>query len=401
MWALTVITASLLFAPDAWAAEKYKVLHAFTGGSDGGGLYGGVILDERGNVYGTTSGGGAYGEGTVFRLRTSPNGRWAETVLHSFCSQSHCTDGALPPTGLALDAAQNLYGTAGGGVQNSGVIFELSPPDQPTGWSFQVLFDASSGSSLTLDQTGNLYGSIGPGKYGKGAATELSPGSDGWTETYLYSFCPKPLLHCLDGDDPDSPLTWDASGNLYGTTLDAGRDSLGVVYQLEHTSSGWKEHVLHNFPAFSTDGYHPGGGLTLDQKGNVYGATSQGGGKGSGMVFELIRGADGRWNETILYDFSDASKNGGGPMGGVIFDRFGNLYGTASGGGDPACRCGVVFELTPGASGKWTYSVLHRFTGADGFDPEAGMTLDSKGNLFGTTVAGGAGGYGVVFEITP
>jgi uncharacterized repeat protein (TIGR03803 family) len=196
---LAVLVATLLLAPFAAAAGKYKVLHAFTGGSDGGGLYGGVVLESAGNLYATTSGGGAYGYGTVFRLTPGQSGRWIETVLHSFCAQPHCTDGALPPAGLVLDAAGNLYGTAGGGVQNSGVAFELSPPteDRPNGWSFRVLFDSGSGSSLTLDQAGNLYGSLGPGKYGKGAATELSPGSKGWTETYLYSFCPK--FGCLAG----------------------------------------------------------------------------------------------------------------------------------------------------------------------------------------------------------
>ena len=168
----------MLLAGTAGAATKYKVLHAFTGGLDGGGVYGGVSLDAKDNVYGTTSGGGTYGYGTVFRLSPGQSGRWIETVLHSFCARPHCTDGALPPAGLVLDTVGNLYGTAGGGVQNSGVVFELSPAeDQPNGWNFQVLYDTGSGSSLILDQAGNLYGSLGPGKYGKGAATELSPGS--------------------------------------------------------------------------------------------------------------------------------------------------------------------------------------------------------------------------------
>jgi len=227
----------------------------------------------------------------------------------------------------------------------------------------------------------------------------LTLGSKGWTETYLYSFCPK--FGCFDGDEPTSPLTWDASGNLYGATEGGGKGNLGVVFQLEHTSSGWREHVLHNFPAFSTACYDPDGGLTLDQKGNVYGTASQGGSKGNGAVFELTRSADGRWKETILYDFPDAFHNGGGADAGVVFDHAGNLYGTTPGGGDPNCQCGVVFKMTPGANGKWTNSVLHRFTGADGFDPEASLTLDTKGNIYGTTVAGGAGGAGVVFEITP
>jgi uncharacterized repeat protein (TIGR03803 family) len=391
------LAATLLLVPFAGAAGKYKVLHAFSGGPDGGGVYGGVILDTGGSVLGATSGGGDYGQGTAFML-TSAGGRWKETVLHSF---SLHTDGESPIGTVTSDAAGDLYGTtATGGANDVGTVFELSPTlDPANGWTFQVLYESGSDYGLTLDQAGNLYGPIGPGKYGKGAATELSPGSKGWTETYLYSFCPK--FGCLDGDDPTSPLTWDANGNLYGATEGGGIGEGGVAFELEHGSGGWKEHVLHNFPAYSGDGYDPDGGLTLDQKGNVYGTTSQGGSLGNGTVFELSRGADGRWKETILYDFPAAFHNGGGADAGVIFDQAGNLYGTTPGGGDPNCQCGVVFKMTPGANGKWTYSVLHRFTGADGFDPEAGLTLDSKGNLYGTTVAGGAGRYGVVFEIIP
>jgi uncharacterized repeat protein (TIGR03803 family) len=393
---LAVLAIAVLLARATEAAPNYRVLHAFTGGADGGGLYGGVILDSHGNVFGGTSGGGDFGQGAVFKLKNT-GGRWNETVLHSFSLHS---DGESPIGTLASDAAGNLYGTtATGGAHDVGTVFELSPNLDPTnGWNFQVLCESGSDYGLTLDQAGNLYGPMGPGKYGKGAVTELSPGSKGWTETYLYSFCP---TSCLDGDEPTSPLTCDASGNLYGATEGGGKGNLGVVFQLEHTSGGWKEHVLHNFPAFSTDGYDPDGGLTLDQKGNVYGTASQGGSLGNGAVFELTRGADGRWKETILYDFPDAFHNGGGADAGVIFDQAGNLYGTTPGGGDPNCQCGVVFKMTPGANGKWTYSVLHRFTGADGFDPEAGLTLDSKGNIYGTTVAGGANGSGVVFEITP
>jgi len=400
-WALAVITIGLLSPPSAWAGDTYRVLHAFNGGLDGGGIYDPVAFDSEGNLYGTTWGSGAHGNGTVFKLTPSANGRWAKVVLYNFCALPHCLDGALPLAGLALDTAGNIYGaTSTGGAGDVGTIFELSPNSaSPSGLTYSVLYEPGSDVGLILDREGNLYAPIGPGKYGKGAATELSYGSDGWTETYLYSFCPK--LHCLDGDEPDSPLAWDASGNLYGTTTGGGKGNLGVAFELEHTSGGWKEYVLHNFPSSPTDGRDPEGGLTLDQQGNVYGTTSQGGRLGNGTVFELTRGTDGRWKETILYDFPDPFKNGGGADAGVIFDPAGNLYGTTPGGGDPKCQCGVVFKMTPGADGKWTYSVLHRFAGADGFDPEASLTLNSKGNLFGTTVAGGAGGYGVVFEITP
>jgi uncharacterized repeat protein (TIGR03803 family) len=258
-----------------------------------------------------------------------------------------------------------------------------------------------------LDQAGNLYGPIGPGRYGAGAVTEVSPGSDGWTETYLYSFCPK--YHCLDGDAPNSVFTWDANGNLYGTTDGGGTGKAGVAFELEHISGGWKEHVLHDFPAFSTDGYPPSSGLTVDVAGNLYGTTLQGGssgcqGGGCGTVFKLSRSADGRWKETILYNFPKL-RDGAGPEGGLVMDKSGNLYGTSGGGTGPCGGggCGVVFKMTPPkpGSGKWTHTVLHRFMGPDGALPVAGPTLDDKGNLYGTTSVGGTAGSGVVYEITP
>jgi uncharacterized repeat protein (TIGR03803 family) len=256
--AFAVLAATLLLMPAAWAGSKYKVLHAFGGGHDGGGLFDGVTLDAKGNLYGTARGGGAYGYGTVFMLKCGSRA-WAEATLHSFCEPPNCSDGALPIAGLVFDANGNLYGSS-----NTATFQMTHDSTAALGWTFQVIYESGLGSSLTLDQARNLYGPMGPGKYGKGAVTELSPGSKGWTETYLYSFCPK--FGCLDGDEPTSPLTWDASGNLYGATEGGGKGNLGVVFQLEPTSSGWKEHVLHNFPAFSTDGYDPDGGLTLDQK---------------------------------------------------------------------------------------------------------------------------------------
>jgi len=392
-----VLATVLLLVPVASAGTTYKVLHSFGNGHDGGGVFDGVIFDTSGNLYGTTWGGGAYGYGTVFALKHGSGGKWTETILHSFCSDfPHCTDGALPEVGVTFDAAGNFYGSS-----NTAAFEMTSDPAVAVGWNFHVIFSPGSAATLILDQAGNFYGPMGPGQYGKGAVTELSPGSNGWTETYLYSFCPNPLNHCLDGDAPDTALTWDAKGNLYGGTLSGGKARLGVLFELEHKAGGWAEHVLHNFPGYTGDGWNPHGPLIFDRQGSIYGTTSQGGTVGAGTVFKLTRGANGLWKETILSDFPDAFQNGGGPVAGVIFDRSGNLWGTTSGGGDPNCQCGVVFKLTPRAKGKWKYTVIHRFHYTDGFDPEAGLILDSKGNLYGTTANGGKYGGGVVFEITP
>jgi uncharacterized repeat protein (TIGR03803 family) len=115
-------------------------------------------------------------------------------------------------------------------------------------------------------------------------------------------------------------------------------------------------------------------------------------------VYELSRNGNGRWKETLLYNFQ--SGTGYGPGAGVVFDKSGNLYGTTVYGGSGSCGCGVVYKLAPGSGGTWTYSVLHTFTGTDGAQPDANLVLHN-GKLYGTTITGGTGGAGVVFELTP
>ena len=405
----TVVLAIILALGNAaWAGSTYKVLYSFKGGSDGGGLYGGPTLDAKGDVYGVTSGGGAYGYGTAFELTPFAGGRWGKILLHSFCAEQGCTDGALPQGSLILDAAGDLYGTAGGGAGNSGVVFELKPElVSSAGWSFRVVYDTGSDGSLAMDKAGDLYGEWGPGKYRAGDIFELTHDSDGWEETVLYSFCSQ--QDCRDGEPPEWGVSWDAAGNLYGTTEFGGGNNApecsigcGVVYQVQPLGGGkWKYHMLHRFAAFSRDGLMPQAGVTLDGKGNVYGTTLYSG-TSSGTVFKLTPQQDGSWKETILYNFPNAATNGGAPAGGVTFDNLGNLYGTASAGGDPTCDCGVVFKMTPQANGKWSYTVLHRFKGTDGYGPGYNLIFDpTYKHLYGTTVAGGSGGYGVVYEITP
>jgi uncharacterized repeat protein (TIGR03803 family) len=174
---------------------------------------------------------------------------------------------------------------------------------------------------------------------------------------------------------------------------------------LDPSSSGWKEQVLHSFPAFPKDGQVPGvGALVFDASGNLYGTTSEGGANtcfaGCGTIFRLTQETDGRWKETILYNFKNGA-SGFSPGAGVVLDQAGNLYGATTYGGTSSRGCGVVYKLAPGANGNWTYTVLHRFTGSDGAQPDANLILDSKGNLYGTTATGGANGGGVVFELTP
>jgi uncharacterized repeat protein (TIGR03803 family) len=152
-----------------------------------------------------------------------------------------------------------------------------------------------------------------------------------------------------------------------------------------------------------TDGEEPIGDMVLDSSGNLYGTTVNGGANHSGTIFKLTQGAGGTWSETVLHSFTNGT-DGGTPQSSVIIDAAGNLYGTASTGGDPTCRrtfCGVVFQLTPNSDGTWTENILHSFRGSDGLDPTASLAFDGAGNIYGTTYSGGNFGLGTVYELSP
>jgi uncharacterized repeat protein (TIGR03803 family) len=402
--AFAFLTVALMLGPVALAGNSYRVLHAFVGGNDGSAPFAGLVMNKQGSLYGTTWGAGAHNLGTIFELTPHIGGHWTETVLHSF----EAAEGAYPVAGLVFDPAGNFYGaTKSGGSNGVGTIFGMM--HQSDGWTLNVLDNYGSNGWLVLDKAGNLYGAFGHGSHDGGAITELLRGSDGWTENVLYSFCAKP--HCDDGDLPYAGLTWDNVGNLYGTTEYGGKGSpqWGTAFELKHNSDGtWQHILLHSFPSFPGDGEVVYAGLVLDAEGNLFGATNSGGGHGCGQtltcgtVFKLSPDSNGGWKETILYRFPNPS-NGFSPGASLVFDQAGNLYGTTALGGNNACAngCGVAFKLTPDSNGKWKYSVLHRFNFKDGANPAAALILDQKGNLYGTTTLGGAGGYGVVFEITP
>ena len=397
---LTVTAAMVVAAlcvPTAQAAPKYKVLHAFTG-SDGIGPYSGVIVGQDGNLYGTTVGGGAGGCcGTVFELRRKADEKWSESVLYTF--ENNGRDGDAPYGSLVFNAAGNLYGTtSSGGTHFSGVAFKLT--HTAGRWEEAVLYDfcsrqncsdgGSSTAGLVIDKAGTLYGTAH-------LVFELSHESGGWKEK---------VLHHFTGQPGDSTLIFDSSGNLYGATEAGGSSKAGAVFEVQHTSSGWKEQALHNFPAFAQDGQVPGSGaLVFDTSGNLYGTTIQGGTNtcadvGCGTIFRLTLGSRDRWKETILYNFQPGA-SGSFPTAGVVMDKAGNLYGTTDDGGTASCSCGVVYKLAPGSNGKWTYTVLHRFSGIDGAIPAGNLTLDDQGNLYGGTVLGGPVNDGVIFELTP
>jgi uncharacterized repeat protein (TIGR03803 family) len=406
---LAVVVLTLTLTQTAWPAPKYQVLHNFSG-TDGAGLWGAVTLDQQGRLYGAASGarGGKCSYGCVFQLTPHSDDSWTEADLYSFRA-GH--DGNGSDGDLILDSSGDLYGTTvGGGRYGSGTVFKLTHGS--SGWAEAVLYSFGTHSDdggnptagLVMDKAGNLYGATPKGSPWS-TVFELSPGSSGWKETVLYRFCMS-MPVCEDGTAPYAGLILDSSGNLYGTTgyggVGCAAEGCGTVYELERTSIGWQEKVLHSFDNNGADGVEPGWGpLFMDTKGDLYGTTASGGAPGPGTVFRLTKGSDGHWRESILYSFRQGS-TGSAPNTGVVMDKAGNLYGTTDYGGDPYCDCGVIYKLSPRPKGKWSYTVLHEFgIGSDGGLPEGNLVIDSKGNLYGGTVLGGTYGGGVVFELTP
>jgi uncharacterized repeat protein (TIGR03803 family) len=402
-----VILAAWLMAGTCMATEPENVLHSFNpSGANGSQPFGGLIADSAGNLYGTTAGGGEYAFGTAFELSPREGGGWTETVLHSF---GNGTDGTYPVDSLIFDAAGNLYGTtSAGGSAGRGTVFELSPTAGGN-WNETVLYafgkDDDGGfpmGSLIFDADGNLYGTTQSGNvFGTcGTVFELSPSVSGiWTETILKNFCDD----VARGDHLEGGVVFDAAGNLYGTTSE-GVGFLGTVYELSPTAGGvWTETTLHKFSISDGDTSGPYCGVIFDSAGNLYGTSLSGGSYGLGMVFELSPSASGIWEFRMLHAFGNGT-DGRTPEAGLIFDAAGNLYGTTSAGG--SAYNGTVFELSPTAGSGWTEKVLHNFgKGIDGELPGYGsLIFDAAGNLYGTTAEGGAYGNGrsggTVFKIT-
>jgi uncharacterized repeat protein (TIGR03803 family) len=358
----------LLPPPAAGGAWTEQVIHSFCAlpnCADGANPASGLLMDPSGDLYGTTINGGANGKGTVFVVTAGG----VENVRYSFCSAANCADGANPVAGLITDGAGNLYGTTtAGGAGNQGTVFRVFGAEEDVLYSFCAQSGCTDGAEATagliLDGTHNLYGTTKKGGLGQGTVFKLTPGPAGWTETVLYNFCSR--AGCADGGGPEAGLFIDRSGTLYGTGILGGNQTpvppspllsqVGTAFALNPANA---YSVLYTFGTQQncSDGAVPRGGLVGDAVGNFYGTTANGGTGAcpspsvpanlvpGGTVFELSSGG----TETVLFNFGGT--NGSGPAGFLLLGPAGNLYGTTREGGVSALGVqtggGVVFQLSP------------------------------------------------------
>jgi len=296
---------------------------------------------------GTCSYFGYSGCGTVFRLQPPASVcksfvcPWTETVLY----RANQDNGAIPAAEVVFDQVGNLYSTvSAGGTGCAGYVFELTPSQGSWIRTIVHCFNEDNGdgtgplAGLVFDQSGSLYGTTAHGGAGCcGAAFELTPDGSGWTETILHSFDGE------DGNEPSASLVFDRQGNLFGTTLDDGPGGGGEVFELSPGGGGWTFSIPWSFIEQGDGGAVLVAPVTFDANGNLYGTTYSTGCCGRGTVFELTPGS-GDWSETVLHNFSGGS-DGGAPYSNVVLDSQGNAYGTASFGG--ADGGGVIWEITP------------------------------------------------------
>jgi uncharacterized repeat protein (TIGR03803 family) len=378
---LPLVFASLAITALPAASQTETPLYSFTGTPDGSNPWGGLVRDSKGNLYGTTNSGGTYGAGTVFEITSAG----AEKILYNFTGGS---DGGYPQTSLILDNEGNLYGTTPanvfevmadgteknlytfqgspdgyeplaslvrdgegnlygttftGGAYNAGTVFEITASGtEKILYSFTGGADGGYPWGGLVRAEGVLYGATNGGGTGYGTVFKLAANGK---ETVLHTFTGSP-----DGNGPEGNVIRDSSGNLYGTTFHGGSQTTtcvfgcGIVYKVSSTG---EETVFYNFQG-GADAENPTSGLILDSSDNLYGASPYGGtgcgGEGCGVVFTISNAGV----ETMLYSVPGGA-DGANPVAGVVRDSKGNLYGTAFDDGSDNCSdgCGIVFKLTP------------------------------------------------------
>jgi uncharacterized repeat protein (TIGR03803 family) len=392
-----VIVAFLFALPSQ--AQSFQVLYNFTGGFDGAIASSSLAIDNAGNLYGSTEGGGV-GYGTIFELK-KVNSSWVLVPKYAFTGTP---DGRIPMYSVIFGPDGTLYGsTYNGGSSDFGTLFRLRPSPNPCHsalctWNKSLIFQfsGSNGGSpvggLVFDSNRDIIGTsyVGGGGCGSGTVYKLTTSGGSYSETVLHAY------DCSIGGDGQWPMggvTLDDHGNIYGVTSAGGQYGFGTIFRLVPSGSSWVEQILYSFTNGS-DGNAPSGGLIFDHAGNLYGTTYKGGANGGGTVFELSP-VGGGWTLNTLYSLSGF----GGSYGSVVMDSGGNIYGATY--QDGIYGAGSVFKLQHGTGG-WSYESLHDFTsGRDGGTIVGGITLDSQGNIYGATQNGGTSFSGVIFKITP
>jgi uncharacterized repeat protein (TIGR03803 family) len=325
-------------------------------------------------------------------------------LIYSFTGGT--SDGEYPQdASLVFDKSGNLYGvTYQGGAYGYGIVFKLSLSGGK--WTETILHNFAGypkdgsypAAGLVFDAAGNMYGTTyegGAHNYGSAYIMTLSKGK--WTEKVIHSFAGG-----NGGDYPVGGLTVGKDGYFYGATIYGGATyNEGTVYRLFEARGAWVEQSVYLFTG-GTNGTYPYSGLTMDAAGNLYGTTYEGGANNYGTVYKLKAGSNNKYTHSVLYAFKGGDTDGAYPYyAPVTLDSAGNIYGTTYEGGSQYDQ-GTVFELKLSA-GKYKESVLHSFedtSGNDGYDPRAGLLL-LNGKLYGATYAGGTEGVGVVFEVKP
>jgi uncharacterized repeat protein (TIGR03803 family) len=387
--ALCAITAIAL------PAQTFTTLHSFDL-TDGGYAYAGLVQATNGDLYGTTVYGGADGFGTIFKI--NPSGTL--TTLYSFCSQSGCTDGSEPFTGLIQATNGNFYGTTrnGGldGAYGLGTIFKVTPGGTLTtlhSFGSQSLDGQEPLAGLVQASNGDFYGTAysGGAYQGSGTVFKITPSG---TLTTLYSFCAQSA--CSDGAGPTAGLVRATNGDFYGTTDYGGTSDSGTVFKI---TPGGVLTTLHSFCASGgscADGQHPDAGLVQASNGEIFGTTYEGGPGGAGTVFKITPSG----TLTTIYAFcaTFVCTAGAFPASDLIQAGDGNLYGTTLYGG--SSNDGTIFKITPNG----TLTTLHSFCAqsgcADGTYPYASLVQKTNGEFYGTTSAGGANNDGTVFSLS-
>jgi len=386
-------------------AQTFSTLYSFKAPLNAGNISAGLTPGSNGVFYGASNTGGKYGNGRLFYLAppATSGGAWTLHVFHAFSTD----EGPGPVSDLTLDSAGAIYG-ASYPPTNFGNIFRITPPAGSGPWVEDILYSFPGGlmgavpvGDLVFDAVGNLFGVTSQGgQYGNGVVYELSPptvAGSPWTETVLHSFQGN-----WDGANPVT-LDHDLSGPLFGVCANGGLSNAGTVFRLfppSPTNPGWSFKVLYTFSG-AADGAHPSG-LKI-YHGVKYGTTTSGGQYGQGTAFHIVY-AGGIFTTSTIYSFGANTGDGFSPQGNLVADAALNLYGITSGGGTGSA--GTAYRLTPplNAGDPFTETLLHTFNAAtDGAAPLGRLVLDGNGNLYGTTSLGigQSANSSAVFEISP